>query len=111
MGRRALVHFTYADVLAFGWSLSLAEEVRSSFLLVLLFLLMTCSPLGQERNIRSGTLPSQLIVGLGAACEVASQEMERDAKHVKRLWDKLWNGLSSVRDRVSACMTLTDTLC
>ena len=53
--------------------------------------------LGQERNIRSGTLPSQLIAGLGAACDIAKQEMERDEKHVRRLWDMLWKGLASVR--------------
>lgn len=28
---------------------------------------------GQERGLRSGTLPAPLIVGLGAACEIALQ--------------------------------------
>lgn len=31
---------------------------------------------GQERGLRSGTVPTPLAVGLGAACEVALQEME-----------------------------------
>ena len=31
---------------------------------------------GQERGMRSGTVPTPLCVGLGAACEVARQEME-----------------------------------
>lgn len=31
---------------------------------------------GQERGMRSGTLPTPSIVGLGAACQVAAQEME-----------------------------------
>jgi hypothetical protein len=31
---------------------------------------------GQERGMRSGTLPTPLCVGLGAACELAMQEME-----------------------------------
>ena len=31
---------------------------------------------GQERGIRSGTVPTPLVVGLGAPCELASQEME-----------------------------------
>lgn len=37
---------------------------------------------GQERGLRSGTLPTPLIVGLGKACEVAQQEMHNDAKHI-----------------------------
>lgn len=31
---------------------------------------------GQERGMRSGTLPTPLTVGLGAACELAFNEME-----------------------------------
>jgi cysteine sulfinate desulfinase/cysteine desulfurase-like protein len=31
---------------------------------------------GQERGMRSGTLPTPLCVGIGAACELAMQEME-----------------------------------
>lgn len=31
---------------------------------------------GQERGLRSGTVPTFLVVGLGAACELAQQEME-----------------------------------
>jgi len=31
---------------------------------------------GQERGIRSGTVPTPLAVGLGAACEVAQHEMD-----------------------------------
>jgi cysteine desulfurase len=31
---------------------------------------------GQERGLRSGTLPTPLIVGLGAACRVAQQELQ-----------------------------------
>lgn len=33
---------------------------------------------GQERGLRSGTVPTPLAVGLGAACEIAQQEMEVD---------------------------------
>lgn len=40
---------------------------------------------GQERGLRSGTLPPALIVGLGAACELASEELENDTRHVERL--------------------------
>lgn len=31
---------------------------------------------GQERGLRSGTVPTPLAVGLGTACEIAQQEME-----------------------------------
>ncbi len=32
---------------------------------------------GQERGLRSGTVPAPLAVGLGAACEIAAQVRER----------------------------------
>lgn len=44
---------------------------------------------GQERGIRSGTVPTPLAVGLGAACEIAVDEMEYDHRHVSRLSDLL----------------------
>ena len=31
---------------------------------------------GQERGMRSGTVPTPLVVGFGAACELANQEMD-----------------------------------
>lgn len=31
---------------------------------------------GQERGLRSGTLPSTLVVGMGAACDIAKREMD-----------------------------------
>ena len=31
---------------------------------------------GQERGMRSGTVPTPLCVGMGAACELALKEME-----------------------------------
>lgn len=48
---------------------------------------------GQERGIRSGTLPVPLVVGLGKACEVALEELENDAIHIKKLYDRLYNAL------------------
>ncbi|KAL6053501.1 cysteine desulfurase [Balamuthia mandrillaris] len=48
---------------------------------------------GQERGLRSGTLPAPLVAGLGKACQVAKEEMERDARHVERLFWRLYNGL------------------
>jgi len=50
---------------------------------------------GQERGLRSGTVPTPLVVGLGAACDLANREMEYDHQHVKRLSDMLVEGLTS----------------
>ncbi|KAL3525558.1 hypothetical protein ACH5RR_013930 [Cinchona calisaya] len=52
---------------------------------------------GQERGIRSGTVPSPLVVGFGAACEIAKKEMEYDEKRIKGLQERLLNG---VRDKI-----------
>lgn len=35
---------------------------------------------GQERGIRSGTVPAPLVVGLGAACAIAKQELHSDLR-------------------------------
>ncbi len=40
---------------------------------------------GQERGLRSGTVPTPLAVGLGHACELAQKEMDYDKKHIDRL--------------------------
>lgn len=50
---------------------------------------------GQERGLRSGTLPTFLAVGLGKACEVAAAEMQADAAHVRRLASRLYEGVTS----------------
>jgi len=50
---------------------------------------------GQERGLRSGTLPTPLVVGLGKACEIASREMEFDYKHVSELSKRLIDRISS----------------
>jgi cysteine desulfurase len=44
---------------------------------------------GQERGLRSGTLPSTLCVGLGAACAIAKTELAADQRHIARLTSKL----------------------
>lgn len=49
---------------------------------------------GQERGIRSGTIPTPLVVGLGEACRVALLEMERDGEHVRHLSDRLIRGIT-----------------
>lgn len=49
---------------------------------------------GQERGLRSGTVPTPLVVGLGAACELAGDEMEYDSGHVARLSNLLVSGIT-----------------
>lgn len=48
---------------------------------------------GQERGLRSGTLPHTLCAGFGAACELASKEMEYDSEWISYLADKLKRGI------------------
>lgn len=50
---------------------------------------------GQERGMRSGTLPTPLIVGLGMAAEIAYSEMEKDTKHVNYLFNRFLNNIHS----------------
>lgn len=50
---------------------------------------------GQERGLRSGTVPTPLTVGLGAACRLAADEMDRDRAHVERLSRRLLDRLNA----------------
>ncbi|XP_075995043.1 cysteine desulfurase isoform X2 [Genypterus blacodes] len=50
---------------------------------------------GQERGLRSGTVPTPLAVGLGAACSIAQQEMEYDHRRVSMLADRLVHKIMS----------------
>eukprot|EP00094_Tigriopus_californicus_P010999 TCALIF_10610-PA protein Name:"Similar to CG12264 Probable cysteine desulfurase, mitochondrial (Drosophila melanogaster)" AED:0.12 eAED:0.12 QI:0/0.8/0.66/1/1/1/6/73/410 len=50
---------------------------------------------GQERGLRSGTVPTPLAVGLGAACKLSGQEMDYDTQHITRLGNKLVNTVTS----------------
>jgi cysteine desulfurase len=44
---------------------------------------------GQERGLRSGTLPAPLIVGFGEACRLARAEMEDEAERLAGLRERL----------------------
>ncbi|KAG6471403.1 cysteine desulfurase, mitochondrial-like [Zingiber officinale] len=55
---------------------------------------------GQERGIRSGTVPTPLVVGMGAACEIATKEMEYDSKRISALQERLLNGIRARLDGV-----------
>ncbi|CAA0078501.1 Cysteine desulfurase IscS [Zhongshania aliphaticivorans] len=51
---------------------------------------------GHERGMRSGTLPTHQIVGMGAACEIARLEMSKDAEHSLALRNRFWDGLKDI---------------
>jgi len=48
---------------------------------------------GQERGMRSGTLPTPLCVGLGEACAIAQKEMGAEAERLKMLRDRFHAGI------------------
>lgn len=56
---------------------------------------------GQERGLRSGTLPAVLCVGFGKACELAQQEMDIDREWIGYLSDKLRTGIEQRIPHVS----------
>jgi cysteine desulfurase len=51
---------------------------------------------GHERGMRSGTLPTHQIVGMGEACRIAKEEMTQDLAHVTAMRDRLWAGLNEM---------------
>lgn len=48
---------------------------------------------GQERGLRSGTLPTPLVVGLGEACRLIRLERAEDAARIAALRDRLLDAL------------------
>jgi cysteine desulfurase len=55
---------------------------------------------GQERGMRSGTLPTPLCVGLGEACAIAKAEMKSENERIKKLFDRLYQGLQKNLDEI-----------
>jgi cysteine desulfurase len=51
---------------------------------------------GQERGLRPGTLATHQIVGLGAACELATRLVVADQERLTALRERLWEGLASL---------------
>jgi cysteine desulfurase len=51
---------------------------------------------GHERGMRSGTLPTHQIVGMGEAFRIAREEMVKDREHARRLQRKLLDGLGGI---------------
>lgn len=53
---------------------------------------------GHERGLRSGTLPTHQIVGMGEAFRIAKEEMHAELAHVKALRDRLAKGLLEIEE-------------
>jgi cysteine desulfurase len=53
---------------------------------------------GQEHGLRSGTLATHQIVGMGLAFEIAERDRQQDVKRIGALRDQLWAGISSIGD-------------
>ncbi|MGM0630307.1 MAG: IscS subfamily cysteine desulfurase [Pseudomonadota bacterium] len=51
---------------------------------------------GHERGMRSGTLPTHQIVGMGVAAEIARNELELEPARVENLRQRLWKGVSQL---------------
>uniref|UniRef100_A0A2B4R443 cysteine desulfurase n=1 Tax=Stylophora pistillata TaxID=50429 RepID=A0A2B4R443_STYPI len=48
---------------------------------------------GQERGMRSGTLPTPLCIGLGKAAEIAMSEMDQESERLLKLRQYMWQKL------------------
>ena len=53
---------------------------------------------GHERGMRSGTLPTHQLVGMGEACSIAKAEMEEEQARLLKLRKRLWNGLKDIEE-------------
>ena len=53
---------------------------------------------GHERGMRSGTLPTHQIVGMGEAYRIAKAEMHEENKRIRALHDRMLDGLKNVEE-------------
>ena len=53
---------------------------------------------GHERGMRSGTLPTHQIVGMGTAFQIAKDEMVVENERIRLLRDRLWDGLKDIEE-------------
>ena len=53
---------------------------------------------GHERGLRSGTLATHQIVGMGEAFRIAGAEMDEEAARIRALRDRLWDGLGRMEE-------------
>ena len=53
---------------------------------------------GHERGLRSGTLPTHQIVGMGESFRIAKEEMDSEIGRIKALRDRLAKGLQEIEE-------------
>ncbi len=53
---------------------------------------------GHERGMRSGTLPTHQIVGMGEAAEVAREGMAQEAIKLQALRQRFWDGIKDIEE-------------
>ena len=53
---------------------------------------------GHERGMRSGTLPTHQIVGMGEAFRIAKEEMATENEKIRTLRDRLLEGLKDIEE-------------
>ncbi len=53
---------------------------------------------GHERGLRSGTLATHQIVGMGEAFRIAKDEMATENERIRMLRDRLYNGLNDMEE-------------
>ena len=53
---------------------------------------------GHERGMRSGTLATHQLVGMGEACRIAKAEMHEEQIRIGALRERLWQGLQDIEE-------------
>jgi len=53
---------------------------------------------GHERGMRSGTLATHQLVGMGEAFRIAKEEMQQDNERISKLKDRLFDGLKDIEE-------------
>lgn len=71
---------------------------------------------GHEFGLRSGTLATHQIVGMGEACRLASEKIAREPQRIAALRDRLWQGIQTIpgiqqngdpAQRVCGCLNIS----
>ena len=53
---------------------------------------------GHERGMRSGTLPTHQIVGMGAAFKLGAEKLAEESARIEKLRKRLWEGVSDMEE-------------